>query len=265
MLTLLTTDALADAWQHLTARIYFDPDGLGYRSLGNVRNYAQAPEGGLRTRNAENKGCVRVNDEQADELSQTWTFELDEDDADTAQMFRLALQLPDTPEGEQQFAALERVSFRGNFLIEEWSQRLLARTVAFRGVFHALAAGDYADFGEWQCRLTACGLPAGITPPAEEPPGPLDWDYGPCAILGLPGGGGDTFDCYPVGPIPLPEQPGYYPVTMSGGTGWSGLWIMAIGIYVTGDDFQTYPVQSPIGQALSDGSGWSGDWAIYTG
>lgn len=80
----------SEAHERLTARVYVDPDGAGYISLGNVAEYRYTPTRNTIERRVAEKGYVRVDDELISDVKEAWEFVLDEEDANTARFLRLA-------------------------------------------------------------------------------------------------------------------------------------------------------------------------------
>jgi hypothetical protein len=79
-----------EAHERLTARVYYDPDGSGYLSLGNIVEYRYTPTRNTIERKISEKGWVRVEDELVVDVKEAWECVLDEEDADTARFLRLA-------------------------------------------------------------------------------------------------------------------------------------------------------------------------------
>ncbi len=83
-------------------------------------------------------------------------------------------------------------------------------------------------------------------------------DVEACAITTIVGpsisiSGGDTFNCYPLGELPLPYN---------AGTNWGGDWCAAEFPVIYGDDFQSYSVQDPLIDDLNGGTGFDGKWCL---
>jgi len=81
-----------EAHERLTARVFIDPDGSGYVSLGNIIEYRYTPTRETIERRVAEKGYLLTDDEQIQTVKEAWEFTLDEEDAQTAQFLRLASQ-----------------------------------------------------------------------------------------------------------------------------------------------------------------------------
>lgn len=94
-----------EAHEKLTARLLWKKKAdNGYNDAGNVKDYTDASTRSLVTRARAAYGMRHTNDEQVDISHESWTFALDERNAEQEKLLRLARQLTDQRQDETEGA-----------------------------------------------------------------------------------------------------------------------------------------------------------------